>query len=508
MMTVRGRLPPPGCSPPPAAAVPRPPLTRRVRAPAAPDHGNESGGTWACDFNPFPVRHRLLARPDLRAADVRQPAADAARSPPGWPPATPGATATRRSPSPSARASSGATATPMTAADVAFTFNLLKANHALDLELGVERVLVTASPPAGRPGGDDAQDAPRCPTSTTSPTRSRSCPQHVWSTIPNPVTYPDKNPVGTGAYTMTQCTPQNITYTANPHYWQPGLPKVKTVNYPAFLTNTTANAVLANGQAQWGGQFIPNIKAVLPVEEPGLPLLVPAGRQRDAVINLNLTNPPLNNLAVRQAMAYAINRPKASTIGEYGDEPGVQPGRTSSRPTFYLLAGHARRRRRTATTTPTTRPRRSRCWSRPVTPRWSDGVFAEQRGPDAVVHADQQRRRTPTGWPPSRSSWPSSWPRWASRSRSTTCRNRPTSDLYTGKYQLGYYAADRRPRRRTTSCASGCTRGNTAPIGKPPTTNYERYSNPATDALFNEYSGDDHPRPRSTRSSTSCRRSC
>ena len=58
--------------------------------------------------------------------------------------------------------------------------------------------------------------------------------QKVWSKIANPVTYPDKNPVGTGAYTVSSntCTPQNIKYTANPHYWQPGLPKVGTVNYP------------------------------------------------------------------------------------------------------------------------------------------------------------------------------------------------------------------------------------------------------------------------------------
>ena len=36
---------------------------------------------------------------------------------------------------------------------------------------------------------------------------------------------------------------------------------------------------------------------------------------------INLTNPILKNVAVRQAMAYAINRQQASTIGEYGYEP-------------------------------------------------------------------------------------------------------------------------------------------------------------------------------------------
>src|SRR5258706_4516736 len=36
---------------------------------------------------------------------------------------------------------------------------------------------------------------------------------------------------------------------------------------------------------------------------------------------INLTNPLLKNVAVRQAMAYAINRQRASTLGEFGYEP-------------------------------------------------------------------------------------------------------------------------------------------------------------------------------------------
>ncbi len=36
---------------------------------------------------------------------------------------------------------------------------------------------------------------------------------------------------------------------------------------------------------------------------------------------INLTNPLLKNVAVRQAMAYAINREQASKLGEFGYEP-------------------------------------------------------------------------------------------------------------------------------------------------------------------------------------------
>ncbi len=96
-------------------------------------------------------------------------------------------------------------------------------------------------------------------------------------------TYPDKNPIGTGAYTVTadlqpaeHQVPRPTRTTGSP-----ACRRSSTVNYPAFLTNDTANTYLANGQAQWGSQFIPSIQSFYLVQEPELPLLVPAGGERD-----------------------------------------------------------------------------------------------------------------------------------------------------------------------------------------------------------------------------------
>ena len=57
-----------------------------------------------------------------------------------------------------------------------------------------------------------------------------------------------------------------INYTKNTHYWQKGKPKIDTVVYPAYTSNEPANVQLANGKAQWGSQFIPNIKTLLPAK--------------------------------------------------------------------------------------------------------------------------------------------------------------------------------------------------------------------------------------------------
>jgi peptide/nickel transport system substrate-binding protein len=146
-------------------------------------------------------------------------------------------------------------------------------------------------------------------------------PEHIWSTIKNPVTYLDPHPVGTGPYKMTTCSGANIQYTKNSDYWQPGLPKIETVNFPSYLSNTPANEDLKTGKDQWGSQFIPNIKPFYISSNPKYYhyWFEPVA---NVAIFPNLTDKLLANVAVRQAMAYAIDRPHVSTIGEYGYEPG------------------------------------------------------------------------------------------------------------------------------------------------------------------------------------------
>src|ERR1051326_4181610 len=278
---------------------------------------NERGGTWTCDFNPFNLSDISFSFGPIYEPVGFVNALQNAKPPPwlatswGWGAGDKQLTFTIRN---GVKFSNG---TPLTAADVVYTFNLLKQHKTLDInsvwsvlssvtQQGANKVVMTfkaAAVPYFYYIGDQI------------PIVSKA----IWSKIANPVTYPDKHPVGTGAFTMSKCTPQNITYTANRHYWQPGLPKVGTVNYPAFLTNDTANTFLANGQAQWGSQFIPSIKQFYLSKNPAYHYWFPP--IANVTLFINLTNPILKNVAVRQAMAYAINRQKVSTIGEYGYEP-------------------------------------------------------------------------------------------------------------------------------------------------------------------------------------------
>ena len=146
-------------------------------------------------------------------------------------------------------------------------------------------------------------------------------PAHIWSTVKDPTTYLDPDPVGTGPYVLSNCNTADMRYTKNDHYWQPGLPHIETVNYPSYLSNTSANQDLKSGVDQWGSQFIPNINKFYISANPKYYHYWFA-----PVYNVNiwpnLANPMLSDVAVRQAIAYAINRPLVGKIGEYGEEPG------------------------------------------------------------------------------------------------------------------------------------------------------------------------------------------
>lgn len=215
---------------------------------------------------------------------------------------------------------------PFSAADVVYTFNLLKQYPALDTQsiwtalatvkqLGTDKVVMSFNKPS-------------VPYFYNVAGQTAIVPQHVWTNIKDPVAEAMPNPVGTGPFTTgaSSCTPQNITYTRNPTYWQTGLPHIQTVNYPAFTDNDRANLYLAYGEAQWGGQFIPNIETTYIAKDTAnnhywFPPI------HNVNLWFNFGRAPLDNKLVRQAFAYAIDRVSVSQKGEYGYEPaGNQTG--------------------------------------------------------------------------------------------------------------------------------------------------------------------------------------
>jgi peptide/nickel transport system substrate-binding protein len=80
--------------------------------------------------------------------------------------------------------------------------------------------------------------------------------------------------------------------------------------------------MLAEGKADWGGQFIPSINSYyIARDRANNHYWFPPTDNVSLYINQTVSG--LNNKLVRQAMAYAINRDLVSRIGEYGYEPAA-----------------------------------------------------------------------------------------------------------------------------------------------------------------------------------------
>ena len=254
---------------------------------------NESGSTWTCQFNPFNPAVTLtsfgfvyepLEYVDILAKSTSSQVTPWLATSSKWSNGYKTLTFTMRS---GVKWSDG---TPLTAADVAYTFNAMKSDKAIDLN-----ALWTAD------GGPLTSVSAKGSTvtfkfkSASQPyfyyvaDQTPIVPEHIWSKLSQSKlhSYTDTAPVGTGPYKVSGCTGQNIKYLANTSYWQsrPGhvVPAVEEVDYPSFLSNTSANLELANGQAQWGGQYVPNIESFyINKDKAAKPLLVPAGPERVA----------------------------------------------------------------------------------------------------------------------------------------------------------------------------------------------------------------------------------
>ena len=138
----------------------------------------------------------------------------------------------------------------------------------------------------------------------------------------------DRNPVGTGQYVFQRWDDANkLVMTRNPNYWQPGLPKLDAIEFRIIPdTNTGLRAVYA-GECDLvyrvSPQQIPAIDRAANVVkhvDPGL---------YTQQLFFNNAKPPMDDVRVRQAINYAIDRvayTKAIAAG-YG-----QPAYTSVPP--------------------------------------------------------------------------------------------------------------------------------------------------------------------------------
>jgi len=217
--------------------------------------------------------------------------------------------------------------TPFTPADVAYTYNLVKANASINLNgLTISNVTVN--------GSDVTLTFPTAQyTNLQNIAGLAIVPKSVWSSAGNPATFADATPVGTGPYMLENFTPQGFTFKKNPNYWQSSLAKVKKVYFPVYTSNTSALNALFSGQIDWTGNYIPGLQQNFVNKAPAYHHFWEAAGG-DESFEPNLTKWPTNQLAVRKAISLAVNRTLLGTEGEAGLENPVLNATGLTLPTF------------------------------------------------------------------------------------------------------------------------------------------------------------------------------
>jgi peptide/nickel transport system substrate-binding protein len=193
---------------------------------------------------------------------------------------------------------------PFSAADVVFTFNLLKKYPALDGN-GVWSQISSVSATGNKV--TFTFKAPNVPFAMTI-AQTPIVPQHIWSKIANPVKFTNTHPVGTGPFVLSKFAPTQYTLTKNPDYWAASSIAPSEVVFPAQATNQTTNQLaVSSGQFDWAYTYLPDVQKTYVDRDPAHNhyWFPPGGT---IGLYLNLTKSPNDNVYFRKAVSEALDR--------------------------------------------------------------------------------------------------------------------------------------------------------------------------------------------------------
>ena len=205
---------------------------------------------------------------------------------------------------------------PLSAADVAYTFNLLKDNPGLDDGLPIVSAVatnpMTFTLTLSQPGYAFLYNIAQVPIVKSG-----------YAGSVGPIGYVDKDPDGTGPYVLAHAGdagPGRVVLTARRGYWQRGAPAIQQLVFPAFSSNTAVVSALRAGTIDWAGNFMPHVVTdYVGKDQTDNHFWFPP---IDCIsLELNLARSPLGTLSVREAVSAALDRVALSRTTEGGFAP-------------------------------------------------------------------------------------------------------------------------------------------------------------------------------------------
>ncbi len=207
----------------------------------------------------------------------------------------------------------------LTAADVAFTFNLGKKYPAADAAgvwndaLGAKATSVVA---------DGTQvvftfEGPAVPKFASIIANQLIVSEKEYGSVGDPTKFVDKQPVSTGPFEVDSYNGRRLELVRRPNYWQADLIKVERLVLEGNYDANQAAAKLTGGGLDFYTGELPNPEKTFVAADPEHNHLwyAPNGM---TVLAPNLTRKPFSDLRFREALAYGMDKQSASTKATYG----------------------------------------------------------------------------------------------------------------------------------------------------------------------------------------------
>lgn len=199
-------------------------------------------------------------------------------------------------------------------------------------------------------GGPDAvwEAVDTYTVSVTTPEPNAILPQ-LLAGYPQSVVHPDSvndagqivMPIGTGPFTIEDLEgTTNLTLAKNPDYWQEGLPYLDAVEVSVITEDAPREAALLGGQVDWVARLAPQTVVALEGTDEIVIDTVPALHYQ--YMGLNTEREPFNDVRVRQAIAYAVDREQICAAAEFGLCTVIESPTGPSSPWFIDYAPYGR----------------------------------------------------------------------------------------------------------------------------------------------------------------------
>jgi oligopeptide transport system substrate-binding protein len=135
-----------------------------------------------------------------------------------------------------------------------------------------------------------------------------------------------KKPVGTGAFKFVEWVPgQHIVLERNPDYHRAGVPYLDKLTFEFGQDPTVAVLRLGKGEVDIVGDGIPPAQFAQIMADPANKDLIAIGDQlHTGYLTMNVTQPPFDNLKVRQAVNMAINKDRIVRLINNRGVPATQ----------------------------------------------------------------------------------------------------------------------------------------------------------------------------------------